>query len=232
MNQKELNLAADGLVDEYQSYMMRSNPYQIKGIFHSELLMFITLAKHFGIKNIIESGRARGQSTEMIGRFAYKNDILFHSIESNNRGEDCEIAEARLKNIGISVRLHYGDSFKIMPPLIANKKTLILIDGPKGSGMIKLCQDVLNYPDVIGVCLHDSYWEGSTRAWLEKTQRGKYLISDDPEFVSKFKHLDDDCWLVNPFPPYQMGSYIKGEVKNLHPSRSYSGTLSFIQNRR
>lgn len=222
MNQKELNLIAKEYLPHYKLLMDYFHPYTIKGIFHSEMLMFITLIGELKPKQVIESGRANGQSTEIITRY-YPN-LEFHSIESSRN--DAELAESRLK--GLNVDLIYGDSFQMMPSLIQGKKTLILIDGPKGSGMWKLFQLMYSMPDVIGVAMHDSYDGTTQRMNLEKQYKGKYLISDNEDFVEAFKHIDDECWRVNPWGPYEMGSYRQGQVYDLHPCKSYSGTLSFV----
>jgi len=225
LKQNELIPLAESILPEFTEILKQSHPYEIKGIFHSEMLMFCSIMTKYMPEQIIESGRARGQSTEIIARWSANHKINFHSIESNKSNIDCDIAEARLK--GLPVNLHYGDSFEIIPYLINNKKTLCLIDGPKGSGMWKLFSIMFPIKSVCGIAMHDSYDGSTVRNNLENQFMGKYIISDNETFVNKFKYLDKECWEINPWGPYEMGSYIKGTVLNLHKSKSYAGTLSF-----
>lgn len=120
MRQKDLIEAAENILSDYKRYKKDSHPYEIKGIFHSELLMFCAISEIIKPELIIESGRARGQSTELIARYAVDKGIRFESIESNKINGDSDIAEARLK--GLPVVLHYGDSFEIMPFQVGEKK--------------------------------------------------------------------------------------------------------------
>lgn len=226
MRQKDLIEAAENILIDYERYKRDSHPYEIKGIFHSELLMFCAIAEIIKPELIIESGRARGQSTEIIARYAADKEIRFESIESNKINGDSDIAEERLRLLpGI---LHYGDSFEIMPFLVKDKKSLILIDGPKGSGMWKLFEIMYSIPNVAGVFTHDSGKGTSMRKNLDSKYPGKYIVSDDKEFVNRFSFLDEECWEVNPWGPYEHGSYIQGKVSNLGKAESYSGTLAFV----
>ena len=226
MNQKDLIEAAENILSDYERYKRDSHSYEIKGIFYSELLMFCAIAEIIKPELIIESGRARGQSTELIARYAADKGIEFHSIESNKSNGDSDIAEERLTEL--PVILHYGDSFEIMPFLVKDKKTLILIDGPKGSGMWKLLEIMYSIPNVAGVFTHDSGKGTSVRKNLDNKYPGKYIASDEKEFVKRFSFLDEECWAVNPWGPYEHGSYIQGKVLNLEKSESYSGTLAFV----
>ena len=228
IKQEDLNHLAIKYIPEFIKYSNDSKPYQIKGIFNSELLMIITIAKELNIEQIIESGRARGQSTEIIGRFAIDNNIEFKSIESHNGGDDAEYAEERMKRMP-GIKLLYGDSFDLMPKLIEDKKTLILIDGPKGSNMWKLFNIMNRIPGVAGIFLHDTYKNHSNRKNLQREYPGKFITTDDPVYVKNYSFLDYDCWKFNPWGPYEMGSYISGRVSNLHKCESYSATLSFVE---
>lgn len=214
------------LLPEYREIMKQSHPYELKGIFHSELLMLCSIITYLMPEQVIESGRARGQSTEIIGRWTESRQIKFHSIESNSMREDYDVALKRLE--GIDVALHLGDAFEWMPKLIGSKTTICLIDGPKGANMWKLFKQVSKIPNVIGVAMHDAYWESTIRNNLEREYKGKYLISDDPEFVKEFKELDEECWRVHPFRPFESGSYINGVITNSMPCKSYAGTLAFV----
>lgn len=225
MTQKQFNQACRKYLFEYKDIMRHSHPYEIKGIFHSELLMICTLLGELGAEKLIESGRARGQSTEILGRYCLRNGIEFDSIEISEK--DKEFAEEKCK--GLRVNLLYGDSFELMPKLVKGR-TLILIDGPKSAGMWKLFQQMKGIEGVLGVAMHDCHWESSNRKNLERECK-PYLSSDDLNFVTLFQHLDEECWKVNPWGAYQHGSYISGEVRDVHSSMSYSATICFAEKR-
>lgn len=215
MTQNQLNVLAEKYLNEYVEISKSSSPYEIKGIFHSELLMAITIIGEYHPEQVIESGRARGQSTEIIARYCGRRNIEFHSVEINKESEDVIIAEKRLEEL--PVKLHYGDSFELIPKLIGDKKTFVLIDGPKGKKMWELSETVLNFPNVLGTLLHDTPQGTWIRDMIKK--RGPHITSDNSEYVKRFRHLDKICWRVNPWGPY---------MRNNKKGKSYGPTLSFI----
>ena len=87
---------------------------------HSEMLFAFSIAKELGVQAILESGRARGQSTELTAIFSKYHDIDFHSIEYDKFSPDVEIAERRLKNLKIFV------SFIMVIALICYLKLLMI----------------------------------------------------------------------------------------------------------
>jgi len=208
VKQSDFNDAVNRYVRDYERAMVNSSPYEYKGMMHSEILMICTLAIELGVEQIIESGRARGQSTELIARFIDGRSIEFHSIDCNEN-EDSVIAEKRLT--GLPVKLHYAESFELFPLLINKKKTLAVIDGPKGARMWKLGGYLLEHPYIKGVCFHDCYKGSPMRKIVDKHNP---LLSDDVDYVKRYKHLDNECWAGAGFKPYEYGSY--------------AGTLAFI----
>lgn len=227
MKQCELNKKAEFYLDEYTQIKLQSSPFEPKGIFHSELLMAFTIAKELGVEKIIESGRARGQSTEIVARFCKKHDIEFHSIEYDRNSPDVVVAEKRLEQFKDVCTLHYGDGFEVMPTLLDDKRILIIIDGPKGVWAQKLGMAMLGYKNVKAVLFHDTHRDGyEVRNNLERYFKGKLLFSDDYEYVEKYQSLDDDCWRVT-------NHYIVGYGPYKRPGkmmRSYAGTFTCIIN--
>jgi hypothetical protein len=169
-----------------------SAPFQIRGILNSEMLMFVTLADALGVRHIIESGRARGQSTEIIARFFAGTDTRFDSIEYNRDSPDARIAEARLKNL--PVRLHYGDAFKLVPHLLSDSPVALLLDGPKGIDALRLAVSAMRNPCVRMVAFHDAH-RGSQpmRGLIERYAKAVYA-SDDVTYCEHFADLDAACW--------------------------------------
>ncbi len=229
MFQSEFNRLAEKYTDEYVSIKKEATAFEPKGIFHSELLMLLTYAVSNNIEKIIESGRARGQSTEIIARICKKHDIEFHSIEFDKNSPDVEVAENRLRPLSDVVTLHYGDGFEIMPRLLDDKRTLIVIDGPKGIYAQKLALLMLKHPPVKAIMLHDTHRDANDARDKLERYLGKHLIvSDDYQYVEKFRFLDDECWEITSMnsATSDCGPYKRGK----RYMRSYAGTLTCIQN--
>ena len=226
MLQNKLHKKAETLLDEFESIIKQSSPFEAKGVIHSEMLFAFSIAKELGVQVILESGRARGQSTELTAIFSKYHDIDFHSIEYDKFSPDVEIAERRLKNLKNFCTLHYGDSFDLLPKIIDDRPTLIIIDGPKGIYGLKLGLEMMKFKSVKGILFHDTHRDANdVRPFLEKYFRENMATSDDYNFVNKYKYLDQDCWLIysneHSYQPYLR----KGKLM-----RSYSNTFSFILN--
>jgi len=214
--------------DNFVAVTEAAHKFETKGIFNSELLFFYSLIKKYGIEHIIESGRARGQSTEIIARLTEKDGIVFDSIEFDKNSPDVLIAEERLKSFK-QLKLHYGDSFEIMPKLIGSKKTAILIDGPKGVQAQKLGAMMLNHENVLLVFHHDVHRDATdVRGHMEQIYQKNILFTDDEKFVKEFSCVDSQCWIeqakyeiTSDWGPYKRGS---------KTMKSYSATLSVIFN--
>ena len=227
MYQSHLNLAALNHLSDYQNIKEASSEFEAKGIFHSELLMVKVLIELIGVEHVIESGRARGQSTEVIARICDAIGIKFDSIEFDDKSPDVQIAEERLKSFKHVCSLHYGDSFEIMPRLIPkDKKTLLIVDGPKGVWGLKLGLSMMQTGNVAAVLFHDTHRDAiDVRPILEKYFKKNLIVSDDYEYVELFRHLDYDCWdVTKSYTNGQYGPYKRGEKK----MRSYAGTLSCV----
>lgn len=66
--------------------IIEQNPYEEKGIFNSEALLFISIVEILDVDKIIESGRARGHSTKILSEYFANTDVEIVSIEKK-RGE-------------------------------------------------------------------------------------------------------------------------------------------------
>lgn len=115
---------------------IRNMKYELKGIFNSEMLLFISLTNYFGVKLIIESGRANGQSTKTIAEHFNKSDYRIYSIEYEKYSPDVKRSFNRLKQYK-NVKFLFGDSFDLIP-IIITEECCILIDGPKNIDAIRL----------------------------------------------------------------------------------------------
>jgi ubiquinone/menaquinone biosynthesis C-methylase UbiE len=78
MNKSEILKICSEEKEEFAN-RIRDLPYEDKGIFNSEMLLFVALSKYFDVSSIWESGRARAQSTVVLSCF--KNRTADISID-------------------------------------------------------------------------------------------------------------------------------------------------------
>ena len=204
---KELQSAFDDI-------LQKASPFEIKAILNSEILFFISIIQELGIKHIIESGRARGQSTELITRFAMLKDIKFDSIEYDYLSEDVSICAERLYPIKDHVQLHFGDANKIAPSLLQEEKpTALIIDGPKGAEGALLAVELMDkHPNIKAAFLHDIHRASQPLRQILEDNFCDLIASDQKEFVEAFSFLDTPCWeehqkypQTKDWGPYQRG---------------------------
>lgn len=163
------------------------------GIVNSEMLLFISLVKYFGVKLIVESGRANGYSTKIIAECFKKPEYKIYSVENNKYSPDVKISFEKLKKYENLILL-FGDSFNIIPNLIT-EKCCILIDGPKGVRAISLAIELLKNPLTKAVFIHDLFKDYPHREDAEKIF-SNYFFTDNKDYIEKFKSLDNHCWIV------------------------------------
>lgn len=164
-------------------------PYEEKGVFFSEML-FVLAAAGRGYKGLVlESGRARGQSTFVLGTVFPQAKIV--SIEFDSHSPDVPIAAERLKPFD-NVELLFGDSRKLLFDRL-EPGAVVVIDGPKGFRALRLSLQLLRTGKVKVVFIHDVYKGIPTRAFLDRYVPST-IYSDQTDFVERFKHLDACCW--------------------------------------
>lgn len=132
------------VIDDFRA-VCKVIPYINKGIFYSELYLFLRECHRRRVDLIIESGVKHGFSTRIIAQ-AYDGNVI--SI-------DREIA---IKPINHKSTLIEGDSIQIIPELLerhADKRIGVLLDGPKGLKALALKDACLSHPAVKLVGIHD-----------------------------------------------------------------------------
>jgi predicted O-methyltransferase YrrM len=160
-------------------------PYERKGILYSEMLFFCVCVRGMRPRRILESGRARGQSTLLLALCF--PDIPIISFEYDADSPDVPVAAARLKPFA-NVELRFGDATRLLPQL-AVEGDVVLIDGPKGFRSIRLALSLLAQGRVSMVFLHDMTRGTLERRFLEAHVPGT-LYSDEPQFAAVARHLD------------------------------------------
>lgn len=200
--------------------------YEPKGILTSEMFLFAIGVIYTKATHIIESGRARGQSTKILASYFDKDCYHIDSIDFRRFSWDEIIARKRLKEFS-NIRLHTGDSFHVIPRLIGVDPVVILIDGPKGKEALRLALKVLENPSVKVVGIHDFYKESLLRQEMEHLFP-RAFYSDDKDFVKLFSFLDNKAWgKIQHIKGYK---YSAPFVRNGVKTGSYFATLGLIIN--
>ncbi len=119
--------------------------YQNRGIFPSELYLFVDACERFHIERIVESGVCAGYSTRML-HACYPGRVV--SIE----------ADATRLPKAFPLPVVIGNGVRLVPDFISdyrNQSTAVLLDGPKSVRARRLRDECLESPWVHVVALHD-----------------------------------------------------------------------------
>lgn len=211
------------------SNILKCVNYELKGIFNSEMLLLCAVSKALGVQFIIETGRARGYSTELMARFFEDSPkVSIISVDYLRYTEDSLLAMRRLSNRYSKLTLLFGDAFLLLPKLCSQaSQCTVLIDGPKGKYALQLASGLLKLTNVKAVFIHDCHKDTEIRSVIESVYP-KVFSTDASEFVQEFYELDLPCWDVykkgreyEDWGPYKRGS---------REMKSYGPTLTMILN--
>lgn len=162
-------------------------PYERKGILNSEMYFLWLCARAVKPRRVLESGRARGQSTLILARCFPEAEII--SVEYDRNSPDVPVAEARLKDEA-NVKLLFGDATRLLPDL-ARAGDIALIDGPKGFRGVRFALDLLARGRVAQVFVHDTGPDTAERRFFERVlPAARY--SDEPRLAAETHLLDDE----------------------------------------
>ena len=131
MDQKILN-KFDNFHDEFKDATENIDD-ENRGILRSEAF-FVRCLSGPSPERIIESGRARGQSTYLLAKSLPNTKII--SIEYDKDSVDSQFALERLSKFE-NVQCLFGDSRKLIPELVEDGD-IVLIDGPKDMDALNL----------------------------------------------------------------------------------------------
>ena len=198
-----------------------------KGIRRSEMFFLYATVADLAPSRIIESGRARAQSTLVLSAVFPDAEII--SIESDANSPDAAIAAERLAS-RTNVECRFGDSRELLGALVL-AGDVILIDGPKDFRAIKLALELLRTGKPVAVFVHD-LWPGSpARGFVDRGLPSAFL-SDAPEWVRRYAALDSRRKTLPALP--ETGRVIYGATLGCFPggTENYSARLlscSFAQ---
>lgn len=171
---------------------MSREPYEPRGILHSEMALIIEHCRHLGIERFIESGVARGQSAYMLAK--YMPDVEVHSVELRNT-PDLDFACVRLGQFR-NVRVYLGDGANLLPLLAASstKPTAVMCDGPKGAKAVQVVRECFSLPQVKVGFIHDmrrlDHGEPSPHRKCAVEHFPYQMFSDDQKWISETSWMD------------------------------------------
>ena len=165
--------------------LIQGIPYERKGILSSEMFFLWLCARRPPPRRVLESGRARAQSTLILSRAFPECEII--SVEHDRQSPDVAVAAKRLKGAG-NVKMLFGDATALLPALAA-QGDIALIDGPKGYRGLRLALRLLASGRLSAVFVHDTGRGTPERVFLEK-HVPEALYSDDPRFAGVTHPLD------------------------------------------
>ncbi len=161
-------------------------PYESKGILFQEAFFVYSCLADATPRRLVESGRARGQSTLVFCRSFPETTVA--SIEFDRNSPDVPVAEERLSDEK-NIELHYGDAREVIPAML-QEGDVVVIDGPKEHRALALAYRILGTGRCPAVFIHDCY-KGSPIRKLIDAAYPSALFSDDPAFVAAYKELDE-----------------------------------------
>ena len=189
--------------------------YERKGVLFSEMLFLLACCSLVPVNRIIESGRARGQSTHVLATIFPEKQII--SIEFDPHSRDRAVAEERLRGFD-NLELLFGDSTVLLPRLI-RPNDAVMIDGPKHYRALRLGLHLLRKGKPSLVFFHDVPQGAPERRFLGKNIPDA-VYSDDTAFIERFRFLDERCWQKDfreeePWRPFIFGA---GDHKSYGPT--------------
>jgi hypothetical protein len=179
------------LESKYSEFLelVKDVPYERKGILYSEMFFLWLSAEKINPTRVLESGRARGQSTLILSKIFPNSEVI--SVEHDKTSPDVAIAESRLANCA-NVRLLYGDATLILPELASTSTNdIALIDGPKGFRGLRLSFNLLSNHGIKQCYIHDTTFNTEERIFLDRYIASVNLqYSDEPSLAKTTHQLD------------------------------------------
>ena len=191
-----------------------AEPYEHRGIIHSEMALIIDTVRRLGVSVVIESGRARGQSTYMLSK--YLPCVSIHSVEMR-RDTDVLFGIDRCADLP-NVTLHQENGAELVPQLVAAnapQRTAVLCDGPKGAAAVGIIERCFVHPNMVAGFIHDmrklDHGGPSPHRAVAAERLPRHLFSDESRFVAEFSWMDANVvkggQIVGPLHEAEFGSY-------------------------
>src|SRR5690554_887704 len=158
----------------------RDSGYAVRGVDTSEMFFVYATVASAGLRprQIIETGRALGQSTWILGKLYPTTPVI--SIEYEADAPDAPKAVERLRPLG-NVACLFGDA-RVLAPALTLPGDVVVIDGPKELRALKVAMDVLAAKRPALVFIHDCYRGLMIRCFLDRHVPWAFF-SDDLRWV-------------------------------------------------
>ncbi len=160
--------------------------YESEGVLYSEMAFMSLAVSQFEPLRILEAGRGRGQSTELLAKLFADMPVL--SVECDQDSENEAVARRRLAGYS-NIDCRIGDA-QVLLPETSKAGDIVLIDGPSGWPGMKLLFKLLASRKFDLAFIHDVNIGTPYRAFLEK-HLPSTNFSDDPEFAEICHGLDE-----------------------------------------
>jgi hypothetical protein len=188
---------------------------QSRGIATSEGLFIAAALGAYRPRQIIESGRARGQSTFLLG--SWFSEVRVLSIEREPGHADAAFAMQRLSALP-NVSCLFGDS-RVLMPALALEGDVLVIDGPKNFRAVRLALQAARRVPIACAFIHDTPRGTPVRWFIEANVPGAFF-SDDYGFVQRF------CKLDRYEPADKLAKWSDSNFKPVN--ESYAGTFACL----
>ena len=186
--------SSEDLLSEFKE-RFRDLKGEHRGVCKTEMFFVYATISDLKPAQILESGRARGQSTYVLAKCFPEARVV--SVELDTNSPDAAFAVDRLKVLP-NVDCLFGDSRQLLTQHL-KKGDPVLIDGPKGFRAIKLALNLLRTGLPSAVFIHDMSKGKPERRFLERYLPDAFF-SDYPDFVTRYAGLDGNmntpgfCW--------------------------------------
>lgn len=186
---RQLHAAADRFADGFVP-LLRRIPYRESGILPSEMLLFLVACKDQAVTHVVESGRCRGYSTEVLAEAGLQVISIDRSYDA-----DCD----RLKHYP-NLQMRQGDGVQLVPRAVVDWRQHhvgVLLDGPKGEKAFRVMDEIHN--DVALVAIHDLHQcsvAGGVNRSFELASGRRHFLSQSAEWIARFGHLDKEAVAV------------------------------------
>ncbi len=112
------------------------------------------------------------------------------SIEFDYDSPDAPLAEARLRDLA-NVELRFGNARTLLPEIV-KPHDVVVIDGPKYFGALKLALPLPQTGRPRLVFIHDCHISSPIRGFIEQ-EYPSAVVSDHPKFTECYRYLDERC---------------------------------------
>lgn len=154
-------------------------PWQFGGIFPSEMLSFLIACEKESVDCIVESGRERGYSTQVLAEYAAATGIPVVSLDLPQTPEIAR--ETRERLAGKPVQLVEGNALEVFGEIVPRdaQRIALLVDGPKEEAARRVLLAAAHCFPVVLVAVHGYYPDTQVGRALRGSFPDMRLTSED-----------------------------------------------------